>query len=101
MKDGNWISVEPNSQALIVNIGDLFQALSNGLYRSVKHRVVAAEKVERFSMAFFYGPSIDTVIESYATPPLYRKFTFGEYQEQTLKDLKEVGDKVGLSRFLL
>ncbi|MCI60241.1 gibberellin 2-beta-dioxygenase 8-like, partial [Trifolium medium] len=40
-------------------------------------------------------------IESNATPPLYRKFTFGEYKEQTLKDLKEGGDKVGLSRFLL
>ncbi|KAK2424007.1 gibberellin 2beta-dioxygenase [Trifolium repens] len=101
MKDGNWISVKPNSQALIVNIGDLFRALSNGMYTSVKHRVVAAEKVERFSVAFLYGPSIDAEIESYATPPLYKKFTLGEYQEQTLKDLKEGGEKVGLSRFLL
>jgi gibberellin 2-oxidase len=79
----------------------MLQALSNGMYTSVKHRVVAAEKVERFSVAFFYGPSIDAVIESYATPPLYKKFTFGEYQEQTMKDLKEGGEKVGLSRFLL
>jgi gibberellin 2-oxidase len=27
MKDGNWISVKPNSQALIVNIGDLFRVM--------------------------------------------------------------------------
>jgi len=79
----------------------MLQALSNGVYTSVRHRVVAAEKVERFSLAYFYCPSIDAVIESYATPPLYRKFTFGEYKEQTMKDLKEGGDKVGLSRFLL
>lgn len=52
------------------------QAVSNGVYTSVKHRVVAAEKVERFSVAYFYNPSMDAVIESYATPPVYRKFTF-------------------------
>ncbi|XP_061341814.1 gibberellin 2-beta-dioxygenase 8-like [Gastrolobium bilobum] len=101
MKDGNWVDVKPNQEALIVNIGDLFQALSNGIYKSVKHRVVAAEKVERFSVAYFYKPSIDAVIQSYVTPPVYRKFTFREYREQTLKDVKETGDKVGLSRFLL
>lgn len=77
------------------------QALSNGVYKSVEHRVIAAEKVERFSMAYFYSPSIDAVIESYATPPLYKKFTFGEYKDQIMKDVKEGGDKVGLSRFLL
>ncbi|KAJ1393181.1 Non-heme dioxygenase N-terminal domain [Sesbania bispinosa] len=64
-------------------------------------RVVTAEKVERFSVAYFYIPSADAVIESYVTPPVYRKFTFREYREQTEKDVKETGDKVGLSRFLL
>lgn len=77
------------------------QAVSNGVYTSVKHRVVAAEKVERFSVAYFYNPSMDAVIESYATPPVYRKFTFREYRDQTAKDVQETGDKVGLSRFLL
>ncbi|RDY08330.1 Gibberellin 2-beta-dioxygenase 8, partial [Mucuna pruriens] len=101
MKDGNWVAVKPNPLALIVNIGDLFQALSNGIYISAKHRVVAAEKVERFSVAYFYNPSKDAVIESHMRPAVYRKFTFGEYREQTEKDVKETGDKVGLSRFLL
>ncbi|TKY48977.1 Gibberellin 2-beta-dioxygenase 8 [Spatholobus suberectus] len=101
MKDGNWIGIKPNPQALVINIGDLFQALSNGIYISAKHRVVAAEKVERFSVAYFYNPSKDAVIESHMRPPVYRKFTFGEYREQTEKDVKETGDKVGLSRFLL
>ncbi|CAJ1956786.1 unnamed protein product [Sphenostylis stenocarpa] len=101
MKDGKWVSVKPNPQALVVNIGDLFQAVSNGMYRSAKHRVVGAEKVERFSVAYFYNPRKDAVIESHMMPAVYRRFTFGEYREQIEKDVKETGDKVGLPRFLL
>ncbi|TKY48976.1 Gibberellin 2-beta-dioxygenase 8 [Spatholobus suberectus] len=101
MKDGKWIGVKPNPQALVVNIGDFFQALSNGVYKSIKHRVVAAEKVERFSMAFFYCPSEEAVIESHIKPAMYRKFTLREYRQQTEKDVKQTGDKLGLSRFLL
>lgn len=77
------------------------QALSNGVYKSVKHRVVAPEKVERFSVAYFYNPFLDAVIQSHGMPPVYRQFTFGEFKKQTEKDVKETGDKVGLSRFLL
>jgi len=77
------------------------QALSNGVYKSIKHRVVAAEKVERFSMAFFYCPSEEAVIKSKIKPLMYRKFTLMEYRQQTEKDVKQTGDKVGLSRFLL
>lgn len=79
----------------------IVQALSNDIYISAKHRVVAAEKVERFSVAYFYNPSKDALIESHIMPPMYRKFTFGEYRRQIEKDVKETGDKVGLSRFLL
>ncbi|KAK7401904.1 hypothetical protein VNO78_13756 [Psophocarpus tetragonolobus] len=101
MKDGKWVGIKPNPQALVVNIGDLLQALSNGIYKSAKHRVMGAEKVERFSVAYFFNPSKETVIESEMMPPMYRKFTFGEYRVQIEKDVKEIGDKVGLSRFLL
>ncbi|KAK7401905.1 hypothetical protein VNO78_13758 [Psophocarpus tetragonolobus] len=101
LKDGKWVGVNPNPLALVVNIGDLFQALSNGVYKSIKHRVVATEKVERFSTAFFYCPLEDAVIKSHIKPPLYRKFTLKEYRQQTEKDVKQSGDKVGLSRFLL
>ncbi|OIW12093.1 hypothetical protein TanjilG_06298 [Lupinus angustifolius] len=100
MKDGQWVDVKPVTEALVVNIGDLFQALSNGFYKSVKHRVVAMEKVERLSAAYFYNPSPDAVIQSYGTPPLYKKFTFGEMAKLKQKDVMETGDKVGLSWFL-
>lgn len=79
------------------------QALSNGVYKSIKHRVRANEKVERFSVAFFFCPTMDTVIQSCSTtePAVFKSFTFQEYKEQMQRDVHELGDKVGLSRFFL
>ncbi|KAF5478832.1 hypothetical protein F2P56_005362 [Juglans regia] len=101
MKDGKWFRVKPNPEALIVNIGDLFQALSNDVFKSIKHKVVSTRDVERFSVAYFYCPFAEAVIQSCTKPALYKQFSFGEYQQQTQKDVQDTGCKVGLSRFLL
>ncbi|KAL0000931.1 hypothetical protein SO802_014712 [Lithocarpus litseifolius] len=101
MKDGRWFKVKPNPKALIINIGDLFQALSNDVFKSIKHRVVSPQEVERFSAAYFYCPSNDAVIQSYTKPAMYRPFTLREYRQQIQKDVQDTGDKIGLSRFLL
>ncbi|MED6173942.1 hypothetical protein PIB30_064408 [Stylosanthes scabra] len=101
VKDGKWIAVKPNPRALIVNIGDLFQAYSNGLYKSVYHRVVTNPISERFSTAYFFCPSNDTVIDSFTKPSLYRKFNFREYRQQVRHDVRTLGSKIGLPRFLL
>ncbi|KAK7253183.1 hypothetical protein RIF29_37694 [Crotalaria pallida] len=100
VKDMKWIAVKPNPDALIINIGDLFQAWSNGVYKSVKHRVVTNPKVERFSTAYFLCPSNDTVIESCREPSVYRKFSFQEYRNQVRDDVQKLGSKIGLPRFL-
>ncbi|CAI0407101.1 unnamed protein product [Linum tenue] len=99
VKDGKCFAVKPNPQALIVNIGDLFQAWSNGVYKSVEHRVVTNPHVERFSTAYFFCPSYDTEIESRCEPSIYRKFSFKEYRQQVQEDVGKLGRKVGLSRF--
>ncbi|KAL2524020.1 Gibberellin 2-beta-dioxygenase 8 [Abeliophyllum distichum] len=101
VKDGKWISIKPNPEALIVNIGDLFQVWSNNAYKSVHHRVVANKLKERFSTAYFLCPSYDTVIQSCVEPSAYRKFSFREYRQQVQKDVKSFGYKVGLARFLV
>ncbi|KAG6641615.1 hypothetical protein CIPAW_09G086800 [Carya illinoinensis] len=100
VKDGRWISVKPNPEALIINIGDLFQAWSNDAYKSVQHRVVTNPLVERFSTAYFFCPSYDTVIQSSCEPSVYRKFSFREYREQVQADVQKLGSKIGLPRFL-
>ncbi|RWW45265.1 hypothetical protein BHE74_00048906, partial [Ensete ventricosum] len=99
-KAGRWVTVKPNPNALIVNVGDLFQAWSNGLYKSVEHRVMSNPHLERFSVAYFLCPSKETFIQSSAQPAIYRKFSFGEYRQQVQQDVRLTGHKIGLTRFL-
>ncbi|PIA64099.1 hypothetical protein AQUCO_00201413v1 [Aquilegia coerulea] len=101
MKDSKWVAVKPNPQALIVNIGDLFQAWSNDVYKSVEHKVMANENVDRYSIAYFLCPSYDSLIGSCKEPSLYKKFSFGKFRKQVQEDVKKTGHKVGLPRFLL
>ncbi|BAF27204.1 Os10g0558900, partial [Oryza sativa Japonica Group] len=61
-KDGKWFSVNALNGALIVNIGDTLEILSNGKFRSVEHRAVVHPSRERISAALFYYPCQDMVI---------------------------------------
>nr|GFA42950.1 gibberellin 2-beta-dioxygenase 8-like [Tanacetum cinerariifolium] len=60
LKNGKWIAVNPKQETLIVIIGDLFQAWSNGTYKSVEHRVVANKLFERLRMALTASIAVQT-----------------------------------------
>ncbi|XP_059661727.1 gibberellin 2-beta-dioxygenase 8-like [Cornus florida] len=100
-KDGKWMAVKPNQETLVINIGDLFQAWSNGVYKSVEHRVVTNNQVQRFSTAYFVCPFDETKIQSCIEPSIYRTFSFGEFRKQVSKDVQNLGKKIGLPRFLV
>ncbi|XXG86284.1 hypothetical protein AAC387_Pa11g1206 [Persea americana] len=53
-KEGEWMDIEPCEGTLVVNIGDMLQAWSNGRLRSSEHRVVFKRPVNRLSLAFFW-----------------------------------------------
>jgi len=53
-----WIDVPPLDGALVVNVGDMFDRLTGGLYRSLPHRVRAAPR-HRYSIPFFFDPDWD------------------------------------------
>ncbi|WOL06142.1 protein DOWNY MILDEW RESISTANCE 6-like [Canna indica] len=86
LKDGKWIAVNPQPNALVINIGDQLQALSNGRYKSVWHRAVVNSSKERISVASFLCPSNSVVIsppeklvDGESDPAKYRSYTYGEY----------------------
>jgi isopenicillin N synthase-like dioxygenase len=56
-KDGNWISASPPKGALVINVGDMLERLTNHLLPSTIHRVrnpdAARARFSRYSMPFF------------------------------------------------
>ncbi|KAF7808445.1 protein SRG1-like [Senna tora] len=60
--NGNWIHVNPLPNAFVINLGDVFEILSNGIYQSVEHRATVNSEKERMSMATFLGPKLDGIL---------------------------------------
>lgn len=56
LKGTEWMTVPWPVDALLVNVGDLLEIMSNGRLRSPWHQVVTHLESERFSMALFYNP---------------------------------------------
>lgn len=61
-RDGRWINAEPIEGAYLVNIGDMMERWTNGVWKSTPHRVLNRGKNFRISMPFFYEPDFYTVI---------------------------------------
>ncbi|XP_021748228.1 gibberellin 20-oxidase-like protein [Chenopodium quinoa] len=53
-KEGKWMDVEPCKGSLVVNLGDMMEAWSNGSLRSSEHRVMLRKPRNRLSLAFFW-----------------------------------------------
>ena len=89
LKDGEWVDVPPIRHAIVVNIGDQLEVITNGRYKSVMHRVVAQPDGNRMSIASFYNPGSDAVI--FPAPALvkadeaaagaYPRFVFEDYMK--------------------
>jgi isopenicillin N synthase-like dioxygenase len=62
LKDGTWLSADPVRGAFVVNIGDMIERWTNGLWRSTLHRVIHRGDAYRVSVPFFYEPAFDAVV---------------------------------------
>ncbi|HET9511202.1 MAG TPA: 2-oxoglutarate and iron-dependent oxygenase domain-containing protein [Sphingomonas sp.] len=67
-KNGTWLPVKPPAGAMVVNVGDMLQRLTNHVLPSTTHRVVnpAPERrgFSRYSMPYFLHPAPDFMIET-------------------------------------
>ncbi|MED6185560.1 Aconitate hydratase mitochondrial [Stylosanthes scabra] len=79
-KDGKWVEIPPcKNNAICVNTGDQIEVLSNGLYKSIVHRVIPDKDGSRLSVASFYNPSNDAIIAP-APKLLYPShYCYGDY----------------------
>ncbi|XP_043688294.1 protein SRG1-like [Telopea speciosissima] len=58
-KEGKWVPVKPIPNAFVVNVGDIMEIMSNGVYRSIEHRATVNSWKERLSIATFYSTKLD------------------------------------------
>lgn len=61
-KDNQWVKVPPVPNTLLINVGDQMEIMSNGIFRSPVHRVVANSKEERVSLAMFLAADVEKEI---------------------------------------
>jgi isopenicillin N synthase-like dioxygenase len=97
-RDGGWLAVDPPAGALVVNVGDMLQRLTNHVLPSTTHRVVnpppERRGVARYSMPFFLHLASDFEIRtlpgcvSAERPDHYPDpITADDYLQQRLKEI--------------
>jgi isopenicillin N synthase-like dioxygenase len=98
-RDGRWIPVTTSGDAIVVNIGDMLQRLSNHVYPSTTHRVVnppnANALKSRYSVPFFLHPNPDFLIDVLPTcvgagnPSRYpQPISANDYLLQRLREIR-------------
>ncbi|XP_020222832.1 protein SRG1 [Cajanus cajan] len=84
-KDGSWIPIKPLPNAFIINLGDMLEIMTNGIYRSIEHRATVNIGKERVSVATFYGPGSEVIVRPAAslvtekTPAVFKTVSVAEY----------------------
>lgn len=67
-QSGRWLAIKPPEGAMVVNVGDMLQRLTNHVLPSTTHRVVNPPPERRghsrYSMPFFLHPAPDFLIET-------------------------------------
>jgi isopenicillin N synthase-like dioxygenase len=88
-RHGEWLNVPPIPGSFVVNLGRLMAQWTNDRWASTLHRVVNPDREQahrdRISVAFFYQPNPDLLVECVPTcagetnPPRYAPVQSGEY----------------------
>lgn len=98
-RDGEWLPVTTQGDAILVNIGDMLQRLTNHVYPSTTHRVVNPKGDEarrpRYSIPFFLHPNPEFLIKTLPSciradhPDRYpQPITAHEYLQERLREIR-------------
>lgn len=97
--DGAWVDADPIPGTLVVNIGELLELASNGYLRATVHRVVTPPAgVERISVPFFFGASLEATIPLLALPQGLAAEARGPASDPENPLFRNVGENVLKSR---
>ncbi len=96
-KQDEWLSVIPEANEIVVNVGDMLQRLTNNYLRSTTHRVVNPPRemwhLPRLSIPFFLHPRAEMDLTSLPNcitedrPLAYEPITAGDYLDERLREI--------------
>jgi len=90
-----WVPMTPIKGSIVVNCGDLLMMLTDNLFPSTMHRVVAAP-TRRYSSAFFTNPDPDVVVHCKNffpnVPCVYKPILSRQYLHDRLSATYEEAD---------
>ncbi|MER8467676.1 2-oxoglutarate and iron-dependent oxygenase domain-containing protein [Mesorhizobium sp. M1396] len=92
---GRWTPVPSLPDSLVVNLGDMLQALSDNRFKSTPHQVAHSGQTDRISLPFFIYPDVD----AHLTSPQGRAFSAAEMMLRNM-ELIETGNGAGRAREL-
>ncbi|KAI9077575.1 hypothetical protein K1719_040507 [Acacia pycnantha] len=103
---GKWINVYIPHHAILIQLGDHLEILTNGKYKSHVHKVIVANnEVQRLTVATLHGPSLDKVVAPALEfvdedhPPAYLGMTYKQSLEAKGHD--EIDVKSSLDKIRL
>lgn len=94
LKDGTWLPADPIPGAFVVNIGDMIERWTNGIWKSTMHRVIhrgdggvhGPGGGGRISVPFFFEPNFDAMVKPLEScvkrsgrPKMHEGSTYGEH----------------------
>lgn len=99
LKDDEWYPVKPLPGAYIINVADMVEVVSNGIYKSIQHRAVVNTSRRRVSIAAFYDLHPDAVVKpapelvSHDRPAL-APIRFCDHAMKLAIETDKIGEKV-------
>ncbi|KAI9757822.1 MAG: hypothetical protein M1815_006126 [Lichina confinis] len=92
-RSGTWIKADPLPGAFVVNIGDMIERWTNGLWKSTPHRVIHRGVNDwRISVPFFFEPDFDARVkpltkfaEEAGGLPKYDEVLYGPYLQRKVE----------------
>lgn len=92
--DGGWIDATPLEGSLVFNVGEALEVATDGYLRANVHRVVSPPPgVDRYSIPFFLGPRLDSVVDPLPLTPELAEQARGVEQDPANPIYDEYGRK--------